>query len=321
MDIRLLYGTMAVKMPEGPYQIFISGRRGLSVETSYLKEFIVLAETGNYLQASENLFISQSSLSKHIKSLEEEVGVPLFDRSTRKVSLNKYGSTFLKYARQMLDVEYTLMRDLGELKEEGQNTLRIGSIPLMAPYHITDIIVKFQNDNPNCAINLLEGESADLKDMLRKNECDLAFIREESSSDPEFDKFPFTSDHLVAVLPDTHPLATAECVHLEQLSDEHFLFLQPDSLLYNLSTSACEKAGFSPNITYTGKRAENIIDLVSKGMGVSLLMEKPILSLALAEPKVAIVDVEPRVLSNIFIYYKKNIPLSAAAKRFMLETL
>ncbi len=291
------------------------------METSYLNEFIVLAETENYLQASETLFISQSSLSKHIKSLEEEIGVPLFDRSTRKVKLNDYGTTFLKYARQMLDVEYTLLRDLAEQREAGQNTLRIGSIPLMAPYRITDIIVKFQKNNPNCSISLLEGESADLKDMLRKNQCDLAFIREESTSDPEFAKFPFTSDHLVAVLPETHPLATADSVRLEQLRNEHFLFLQPDSLLYSLSTAACQRAGFSPNITYTGKRAENIIDLVSKGMGVSLLMEKPILSLALSEPKIAIVDVEPRVTSNIFIYYKKNIPLSAVAKRFMLETL
>ncbi len=291
------------------------------LETSYLNEFIVLAETENYLQASETLFISQSSLSKHIKSLEDEIGVPLFDRSTRKVKLNEYGTTFLKYARQMLDVEYCLLRDIAEIREAGQNILRIGSIPLMAPYRITDIIVKFQKNNPGCSISLLEGESADLKDMLRKNQCDLAFIREESTSDPEFAKFPFTSDHLVAVLPETHPLATSEAVRLEQLRDEHFLFLQPDSLLYNLSTSACQRAGFSPNITYTGKRAENIIDLVSKGMGVSLLMEKPILSLALSEPKISIVDVEPRVTSNIFIYYKKNVPLSALAKRFMLETL
>ncbi len=291
------------------------------METSYLNEFIVLAETENYLQASETLFISQSSLSKHIKSLEEEIGVPLFDRSSRKVRLNEYGTTFLKYAQQILDVEFCLRRDIADLKETEHNILRIGSIPLMAPYRITDIIAKFQKNNPDCSISLLEGESAELKNMLRKNQCDLAFIREESESDPEFEKFPFTTDHLVAVLPENHPLAASETIRLEQLKDEHFLFLQPDTLLYNLSTSACQKAGFSPNITYTGKRAENIIDLVSKGMGVSLLMEKPILSLALSEPKVAIIDVEPRVISNIFIYYKKNIPLSALAKRFMLETL
>ncbi len=291
------------------------------METAYLNEFIVLAETENYLQASESLFISQSSLSKHIKSMETELGVPLFDRSTRKVELNSYGVTFLKYARQILDIQYTLTRELEDMQETQQHILRIGSIPMMAPYRITDIIVNFQRDNPGCSISLYEEESANLKDMLRKNKCDLAFIREEDSSDTEFAKFPFTSDHLVAVLPQTHPLADESSIRLEQLRDENFLFLQPDSLLYNLCTASCQKAGFTPNIAYTGKRAENILDLVNKGMGVSLLMEKPILSLTLTTPKIAIVDIEPVISTNILIYYKKNIPLSSAAKRFMLKAI
>ncbi len=291
------------------------------MDTDYLNEFVVLAETENYMQAAESLFISQSSLSKHIKSMENELGVPLFNRTTRKVELTRYGTSFLKYAKQMLDIQYSFMRDLEDQIANEQQTLRIGSIPLMAPYRITDIIVKFQKENPNCAINLLEEESSVLKDLLRKNKCDLAFIREEDDTDSEFAKFPFTVDHMVAVLPTTHPLANAPSIHLEQLRDENFLFLQPESLLYSLSTSSCQKAGFTPNITYTGRRAENIIDLVEKGMGVSLLMEKPILSLTMNNPKISVVDIDPLISTHISIFYKKNIPLSTAAKHFMLKAL
>ncbi|MCD8353284.1 MAG: LysR family transcriptional regulator [Clostridiales bacterium] len=289
------------------------------METDYLKEFIVLSETGNYLQAAEELFIAQSSLSKHIKALEIELGVPLFNRTPRRVELTSYGKSFLKCAQQIVDIQYSFQRDLANKLEEKQQTLRIGSIPLMAPYRITDIIMKYQRENEHCTINLFEEESFALKEMLRKNKCDLAFIREEGDTDDEFAKFPYTSDHLVAVLPVTHPLANQPALRLEELKDENFLLLQPDSLLYSISTTACQKAGFTPNIAYTGKRAENIMDLVEKGMGVSLLMEKPILSLA--TQKVAIVDVTPTVSTNIYIYYKKNIPLSAAAKKFLLAAL
>lgn len=289
------------------------------METAYLKEFIALSETGNYLQAADELYISQSSLSKHIKALEIELGIPLFDRTSRKVELTDYGTAFLNCAKQIVDVEYGFLREVANRQDEKRQTLRIGSIPLMAAYRITDIIMKFQRENEHCTINLFEEESCNLKEMLRKNKCDLAFIREEGDVESEFAKFPFTSDHMVAILPCTHPLADAESVRLEQLRDENFLFLQPDSLLYGLCTSECQKAGFTPNIAYTGKRAENILDLVEKGMGVSLLMEKPIISIA--SSKLSIVDVEPMISTNIYIYYKKNIPLPTAAKKFMLVAL
>ncbi len=289
------------------------------METAYLHEFLVLAETENYLSAADMLFISQSSLSKHIKSLEAELGTALFTRTTRKVVLTDQGRKFADCARQILDIQYGFLRDLETVAASGRQTLTIGSIPMMAPYRITDLIVNFQRENPACSIHLLEDESASLKEMLRKNQCDLAFIREEAEKESEFARFPFTSDHLVAILPVTHRLASEKSISLSQLAQESFLFLQPGSLLYDLSVSSCQGAGFTPNITYTGKRAENIIDLVEKGAGVSLLMEKPILSLK--TPRTAIVDITPVVTTRISIYYKKNIPLSAAAKQFMLKAL
>ena len=65
------------------------------MELSYIREFVVLAETGNYLEAADALFIAQSSLSRHIKSIELDLGSPLFDRTTRKVVLNGFGQAFL----------------------------------------------------------------------------------------------------------------------------------------------------------------------------------------------------------------------------------
>ena len=285
------------------------------MEISYLKEFVVLAETENFLEAADALFISQSSLSKHIKTLENEIGFPLFDRSTRRVHLNNYGKVMLEYAKQIATLQYQYTTALINLSETIQHTITIGSIPIMAPYHITDEIMKFKKENKNFSVSLIEGESAYLKELLRQEKCDIAFIRDENEDDDEFAKVPYESDILVAVMPSYHSLAKEKSVTLKQLCSEDFLFLHPGSLLYNLCCHECQKAGFMPNIAYTGQRAENIIDLVEKGMGISLLMKKPIHYLS--NPKIALIPISPTISTQIKIYYRKDKKLSSPAKHFI----
>lgn len=285
------------------------------MELNYIKEFVVLAETGNFLEAADVLFISQSSLSKHIKVLEQELGVTLFERTTRKVRITECGLTFLEYAKQIANLQYQYTTALFNKSAHIHELLSIGSIPIMAPYKITDIIMKFKKENQKFSVNLFEGESAQLKEMMRQNKLELAFIREENDQDDEFIKLPYTTDTLAVVLPSYHPLAKKSSIQLSALSKEDFLLLQPGSVMYTLCTRACEEAGFLPNITFTGKRAENITDLVEKGMGISLLMKKPIHYLS--NEHIRIIDVTPAITTQIKLYYKKDAQLSNAAKHFI----
>lgn len=292
------------------------------MELNYFKEFIALTKTENYLEAAENLFISQSSLSKHIKSLENELGTTLFDRTTRQVKLNEAGKVFLKYAQQMIDVQHQCNTALINLKEAEEQSLTIGSIPIMAPYGITDMLIDFKKANVKINLSIIEGETEQLKQKLRNDECDLIFIRrlvgqKESAEDlADFGVINFTTDYLVAVLPVDHPLADQALIDLAELKNEEFLFLPPKSVMHNISLQACHQAGFAPVIAYTGKRAENIIDLVSKGMGVSLLMAKPI-SYINVRHLVKLVPVFPHIETEIVIYYKKGALLSKAASHFL----
>lgn len=285
------------------------------MELNYIREFVVLAEVGNFLEASESLFISQSSLSKHIKVLEHELGVTLFDRTTRKVHLNEYGRTFLTYAKEIARVQYEYKTALINKQEDIYQTITLGSIPVMAPYRITDIIIKFKQENKKFSVNFIEGDSFDLKMMLRQDKCELAFIRESKSDDDEFTKIAFTNDTLSVVLPAYHPLAKEKKIRIEQLRGEDFLLLQPNTMLYHICLDECQRAGFTPNIAFTGQRAENIVDLIEKGMGISLLMRKPIEYLS--SDKIKIVDIEPAITTDIKLYYKKEKELTIAAKHFI----
>lgn len=281
----------------------------------HLREFITLAEVQNYLEAAEELFISQSTLSKHIQALEKELDVSLFTRSTRQVQLSPYGNIYLPYAKKIIkDYEESLSK-LEQFKNELQQTITIGTIPIMASYGITHTIMEFRKRFPQTKVKVIEADSQRLINMLDNNECDIAFIRDDHQVDVELNDMPFASDYLVAVLPKAHPLAKETSISLNSLAHENFLFLQKGTILYDLSVKACQKAGFEPFISYTGKRAENIIALVQEGMGVSLLMRKPI---AFLNPKgIALVPITPKIQTEIKLYHSKNHQFTPITKAFM----
>lgn len=286
-----------------------------SVDIRHIKEFAVLAEVQNYLEASELLFISQSSLSKHIKALKAEIGAPLFDRSTRRVGLNEVGREFLGFAKQVVALQYQCTTRIRSLTSQREHGLTIGSIPVMAPYGITDAIAAFRRQNPTFSVNLVEGDAKALKQALDQNQCELAFIRDDGQDDHEYSKIPFATDSLAAILPVTHPLVGRKSVRLEQLAHEDFMLLHKGSLLHDLSLGACQRAGFEPNVVFMGQRAENIINLVSQGMGVGLLMRKA--AKRLRNPGVAIIEVAPPLTTYIKIYYRSAAALSPTARHFI----
>ena len=132
----------------------------------------------------------------------------------------------------------------------------------------------------------------------------------------DFAVINFMTDYLVAVLLNDHSLANQALIDLSELKNEELLFLPLHSVMHNISLQVCRQAGFTLSIAYTGKRAENIIDLVSKGMCISLLMAKPI-SYINTRNLVKLVPVLPHIETEIVIYYKKNALLSKAASHFL----
>lgn len=285
------------------------------MEINYLKEFVVLAQIGNFLEAAEILYISQSTLSKHIKVIEKELGLPLFDRTTRKVSISKYGQLLLPYAQQIVELQEQYVTTLQSCVEADHGTLTLGTIHGLAQYKITDALVAFKKNHPRSTLNVVQASTGELIEMLRHKKCELAFIRDIENGEEEFVKIPYATDTIVAVLPITHPLAQEKMIPLSLLENENFLLGMPPSLPYRLSLEACEQSGFEPRVTYTDPELANQIDMVVGGMGVSLALKQIVLFLS--NPHIAIVDVTPSVTTYIHLCYLKEQKLSEAAKHFM----
>ena len=123
------------------------------MELKYIREFVSLAETSNYFETAERLFITTSSLSRHIKALEEELGMPLFDRTTRKVVLNRHGRLFLPYAKQFVKIDDDCTMAFEEEAMYSKGAIGIGSIPMMKAYGISDILRQYRQNNFNVGNN------------------------------------------------------------------------------------------------------------------------------------------------------------------------
>ena len=226
----------------------------MNLNVRYLEEFVTLTEKKNFLEAAECLFISQSCLSKHIKKLETEIGVELFERTTRTVVLTEFGQMLLPYARKMVGLEYEFEKNVRRKIHQDSGNIVLGSIPSMKQHAITALIAGFLNENPDMTLQTIEGDSTFVKELLTDGKCDIAFLRSESSSVKEFNSIPYMIDYLTAVLPATHPLAKADNLPFEQLRGETFLLFPEHSFINDLCIRECRNAGFEPHIAYTGNR-------------------------------------------------------------------
>lgn len=282
-----------------------------------MREFVSLAGTQSYFETAERMYVTTSSLSRHIVKLEEDLGAALFDRTTRKVSLTRYGELFLPYARELIriDDERAAAFDLARRRE--RETLTVGSIPMMKAYGITELLAAFQKAHPEAVLELREGDSYALAPMLRSGECDLAFLRDIEGADEEFERIPFARDRLCAIVPAGHPLAREKAVPLARLQNEALLMIGKDAFMYKLCTDVCRAAGFAPKVVFTSRRGENLIELVGRGVGVAMLMRRA--AEGMLTDGVRRVDIEPPVTTTVYLAKSPGRALNAYAKAF-LET-
>ena len=292
------------------------------MNTENLKEFIILAETKNFWEASERLYMNQSTLSKHIKNLESELGVSLFTRTTRRVELTNYGRIFLPYAKSVIRSEFEGLSAIRRLQNIENGLLTIGVIPSMPQYHITQFLTDFQKAYPQTSIRITEDDPVNLMQYLEDEKCELIFQREEKMifeknflTDQHIIRLPYMQDNLVAIVPPSHPLATLHSVSLQQLKNERLCFIKEGSLMYQIAMDACQNANFVPNIVFTSHRIDSILDIVVSQNCVALLMDAHITQQSAISW--CAIPIVPVISSQLSLCYRSDRALSKTAQLFV----
>lgn len=188
---------------------------------SVLRELVDLAYTLNFSETADRLFISQSTLSKHISSAEQELGVQLFVRTKQHVRITEAGAKFCDKMRQVVTLYDEAAYELRNELEDTTGTLRVGFLDAAVRDILSPCIQKFQKQYPNIRLVLQSGELGDIERAARRDELDLCLTLRFSNTNlaPEWRFEPLYSDGMAAVIPLSNPLAQRKQVRFAELLD------------------------------------------------------------------------------------------------------
>lgn len=206
------------------------------MELLQIKYFRVIAETENISKAAQRLFIAQPSLSQTLKRLEDELGVPLFDRNGKKITLNKAGRIFLKYCDDIALSIKNAQRELDELK--GMETVDVNIEVRSASLLIPDIIKKIREKDSHIMPHIYQSGCSGADLIIYSD------ISEHSGTSELLMREP-----LGIVITESHPLARKSEICRRDLEQCSFISLSPECSLYKIISHFCENASFQPKIS------------------------------------------------------------------------
>ena len=237
-----------------------------------LEYFQMVAKLGSFTGAANKLCISQPSITVAIKKLEEELGVLLFDRNKKIVSLTDEGEIFLQRVDKILnDLNNAVleMNDLNTLKKE---IINLGMPPASGASLLPKIFKKYKTGNRKLDVIVHEFGSLDIVDLLEKEDLDIGLIMLDNATDMlEVEKIGV--GEIFVCLPADHPLKDLPSIPFNLLRNEPFIMIEGGNNTRRRVLEECEKCGFKPNIIYSCKLFDNIKNLIANGVGISFLMD------------------------------------------------
>lgn len=279
------------------------------MEIQQLYYYMELCKQKNFTEAGYACNMTQGALSKQIRKLENELGITLIRRNTRKFELSKEGEIFLSYAKKMTGTYEEMLKNVQKNQE-----IKIGCMPVLAPYHFARLVADFRKEYPDIKLVIDERIASDIQE--NSDRYDFLILRENMMEDQKKFRFsPLYDDKLCAVLYEKHPLYGRDRLQLKELKDDVFIFPERGSGSYEVFYKSCEKAGFEPKIAFEFPQANTIMSFVSEGVGVTITF-----STVYREAKCAgvkMIPLEDELHSVILLFYRKNKPLDYAKKQFL----
>jgi DNA-binding transcriptional LysR family regulator len=247
------------------------------MELRHLRYFVAVAEALSFTKAAERLHLAQPSLTRQIKDLEVEIGVRLFDRAGKRISLTQEGESFLLDARRLLTECAQSVQAVQRLSRGEAGQLNIGYVANIYHDLLPTTLGAFRKACPRTALNLFDMTPAEQYQALEEREIDLGFVPFRSnSSSSDLQSASVGQDIMMATLAEVNPLAKKAKIDLKDL--EPLFFVGMSQKTYPGSNEwlihVCREAGFTPRILQDADRETAVINFVAAGLGVALLPEQ-----------------------------------------------
>jgi DNA-binding transcriptional LysR family regulator len=242
------------------------------MDMRHLRCFVAVSEELHFGRAAERLHLTQPPVSLAIKELEEELGVTLLERTSRRIALTRAGEDALRDARAVLAAADTMRKRAREAAQGLMGSLSIGFISLPAYSFLPLTLRGFTEDYQRVRVSLQEGTTDQIIHDVESGSLDVGMVFPIPDLPAALNSRLVYSEPLVVAMPDSHPLAGSSRIALEKLSHERFLGFERHQgpLMFDAIVATCMRHGFSPKL-FPARQMHTIVSLVSGGIGVALV--------------------------------------------------
>jgi len=285
------------------------------MELRQIRSFVAASEFASMSRAATAMFISQPALSRQIQSLERELGVRLFYREARRLSLTDAGELFLERMRSLLkELEQTRLL-MEEVKQGTGGVLRIAVPPIALRYVVLPALATFRELAPAVDVQIVEADYGVVPSLLEGQEVHLGLTTPLPGMEDLSWEEMYTAG-VYALVPPLHPWATKEYVTLQDLTHERLLLLsggRPPQLLFEITYQV---SGFQPRLVFESHNIETLLMLAESRFGVTLMTDTvPFNQYRLRA--IPLVHNGKQLQAKLIVAWHSRRPLSEASKKFI----
>ena len=278
-----------------------------------LEYFKTISETENFTTAANLLCVTQPALSKAISKLENELNVPLFEKSGRNIKLTRFGKIFLNHTNiALMEIEKGI-KELQDIINPVTGTLGLSFTSSLGTYFMPFLISSFLDNNPNTTFQFNQQSVSEIIINLKNGKIDLAFCDciEDINCHHEIQSMPIKKEEYVLIVPKNHALSNKVEISLKELKDESFVAFCQTNKEKMLSYSEC--LGYVPKVSIYPSEANMLEGLVAAGAGISIVPNTPIIN----TNTLSVIKIKENLKDRvIYMVWNKNSYMSPIAKVF-----
>lgn len=282
------------------------------MELRQLEYFQMASRLRNITRAAQRLKVSQPNITVAIKKLEAELGIQLFDRSQKHLTLTPEGTVFLSRVELALRNIHDAVLEVNDYKDLQKGTIKIGIPPMMGAYLFPKIFSEYRRLHPQLDIYLYEEGSMTIREKLERDELDFGIVIISDAS-PQLQLLPMTKNQIVVCVPEKSPLAKKKKITVEDIAKSDLIMFKEGSFLRKITLQQIELNRIAPKIVLESNQVVTIKGLVARNVGIAFLLdtvmdETPgIKALPLANP----------IYVDVGLAWKKDRYVSKAAQSFI----
>ena len=288
-------------------------------------------------KAASNLYISQPSLSARIIKIEEDFGMPIFDRSTSPLRLTEFGEIYIKAIEDVYEIEKNIENFISAINMLRLGELSLGASNVFAAYTLPPILAEFKNKYPEVKIKLIEGNTETLESLLSMNKVDMVIDNNRYDAGI-YDKALYSEERILLAVPKIFPecekvlefALSEECIKSKAYRDKDcpavplsafrsvpFIMLTPNNDTRVRGDKMCREAGFHPNIVLEVHQQATAYMIATTKMGATFISDTVVEKMPAYENMAYYKIESPAAERDVYFYFKKHKYKTRVMQEFM----